>query len=101
MSADKEKKIILSETDVEGQSDAKVTESSDLNKNKVSPKKVVSPAKEPVSRIAPAKDRSLLVVPITTGRTRKQEEEKRIRFVKIIFLDPAIRFRDNFGHLTL
>ena len=69
---------------MEGQSDAKVTESSDLNKNKVSPKKVVSPAKEPVSRIAPTKDRSLLVVPITTGRTRKQEEEKRIRYVKII-----------------
>lgn len=83
---------------MEGQSDAKVTESSDLNKNKVSPKKVVSPAKEPVSRIVPNKNRSLLLAPITTGRTRKQEEEKRIRFVKIIFLNPGKRFRDIFGH---
>ena len=57
-----------------------------MNKNKVSPKKVGSPVKEPVSRIAPNKERSLPVVPITTGRTRKQEEEKRIRFVKIISL---------------
>ena len=57
-----------------------------MNKNKVSPKKVGSPVKEPVSRIAPNKEKSLLVVPITTGRTRKQEEEKRIRFVRIISL---------------
>ena len=56
-----------------------------MNKNKVSPKKVGSPVKEPVSRIAPNKEKSLLVVPITT-RTRKQEEEKRIRFVRIISL---------------
>ena len=48
--------MILSETDVEGQSDAKVTESSDLNRNKVSPKKVVSPAKEPVSSLGMSLD---------------------------------------------